>query len=179
MTLAQRYHHACHTPSDIGEHLPTFVDLCRRLNAKKVIELGTRGGVSTIGWLYGLEETDGHLWSVDIDPPPPFKHDRWTFIQGDDLDPETLAQLPRGTVDIVFIDTSHVYEQTVAELNVYRWRVRRGGRIVLHDTELRHPIDAPIFPPYPVKRAVKEFCDEEKLIWTNHPNSFGLAVIQV
>ena len=68
--LVDQYEEACSTPSDIVEHLPYFVTLCQELRAKKVIELGTRGGVSTIAWLYGLELTAGHLWSVDIQPAP-------------------------------------------------------------------------------------------------------------
>jgi predicted O-methyltransferase YrrM len=177
-TIASRYHDACTTPSDIYQHLPTFVDIATKLDAKTVIELGTRGGVSTIAWLYAMEETDGHLWSVDIDPAPELTHDRWTFIQGNDLEPATVAKLP-AQADIVFIDTSHLYEQTLSELNVYRWRVRPGGKILLHDTELRRPEGAPIFPAYPVKRAMTEFCNEEGLAFTNHPNCWGLGIVQL
>lgn len=176
--LADRYRDACATPSDIYEHLPTFVSLVEDLKAKTVIELGTRGGVSTVAWLYGLEKTDGHLWSVDVDPAPELQHPRWTFIQGDDLSVDTINRLPEE-VDIVFIDTSHEYQQTVAELNVYRWMVRPGGKIVLHDTELAHPLGVPVQPRFPVKTAVEEFCFEEGLSWTNTPGCFGLGVIDI
>lgn len=176
--IVDLYEKACTTPSDIYEHLPLFVELCRLLDAKTVIELGTRGGVSTVGWLYGLELTDGHLWSVDIDPAPEFSHERWTFIQGNDLDRDVFNALP-DNADVVFIDTSHEYEQTCAELRVYRWKVRTGGRIVLHDTELAHPYGLPIRPRYPVKAAVEEFCAEEALTWHNYPNCFGLGVITI
>jgi len=176
-SLSDLYLKACTEPSDIYEHLPTFVDLCHQTNASKVIELGTRGGVSTIGWLYGLTFT-GHLWSVDIDPAPmlPFSH--WTFIQGDDLDPAVVKQLP-DDADIVFIDTSHAYADTVAELNVYRWKVRPGGRIVLHDTELEKPWGLRGQPPFPVKTAVEEFCADENLEWTNNPRCNGLGIISI
>jgi cephalosporin hydroxylase len=177
-TIAQRYHHACRTPSDIYEHLPFFVALATRMNAQTIIELGTRGGVSTLAWIYAMQETDGHVWSVDIDPPPEFTDERWTFVQGSDLDPKVLAQLPRD-VDVCFIDTSHEYAQTLSELHVYAPRVRAGGRIVLHDTELRAPFGLHNQPPFPVKKAITEFCTEEGLAWTNHPNCFGLGVIQI
>jgi len=155
--LVDQYEEACSTPSDIVEHLPYFVTLCQELQAKKVIELGTRGGVSTIAWLYGLELTAGHLWSVDIQPAPEHTDawSRWTFLLGDDLDPDVFGQLP-DLADIVFIDTSHWYEQTLAELNLYRAKVRPGGRIVLHDTELPQPLFGPPLPRYPVKTAVEE-----------------------
>jgi cephalosporin hydroxylase len=173
--IAGLYEKARNTPSDIWEHLPKFVDLCLDLNAKTVIELGTRGGVSTIAWLYGLEQTDGHLYSVDIDPAPELEHDRWTFVLGNDLDPVIVKQLPDA--EIVFIDTSHDYQQTVAELNVYRWKVKPGGRIVLHDTELAHPYGVAATPRYPVKTAVEEFCFENGLHWTNFPECYGLGII--
>jgi len=79
----------------------------------------------------------------------------------------------------VFIDTSHWYEQTLAELNLYRAKVRPGGRIVLHDTELPQPLFGPPLPRYPVKTAVEEFCQQERLTWQNHPNCFGLGVISI
>ncbi len=176
-TLAGRYKAACATPSDIYEHLPGFVTLCAELQATKVIELGTRSGVSTIAWLYGLEGR-GHLWSVDIDDRPDIgTHDHWTFIQGDDTDPDIYTQLPSG-VDVVFIDTNHTYDQTVAELNLYRWLVRPGGRIVLHDTELARPKGVH-GPAWPVKRAVTDWATAEGLEWTNTERCFGLAVITV
>lgn len=176
MSVVARYQEAVTTPSDIYEHLPKFVALCEFLQAKKVIELGTRGGVSTIAWLFGLEITDGHLWSVDIDPAPELANERWTFIHGDDLDPKVFNALP-DSADVVFIDTSHDYQQTLAELHLYKWKVRPGGRIVLHDTELAHPYGLPIRPRYPVKTAVEEFCSEEDLAWENFPNCFGLGII--
>lgn len=176
--IGDRYRQAVRTSSDINEHLPKLVELCKSLKAKKIIELGTRGGNSTVAWLFGLHQTYGHLWSVDIDPAPEFTDERWTFIQGDDLSPEVFNQLPNDA-DIVFVDTSHQYEQTIAELHLYKWKVRPGGKIVLHDTELAHPFGMPLRPRYPVKTAIEEFCGEEALSWENFPNCFGLGVISI
>ena len=176
--LYLRYADVCATPSDIYEHLPVFVELVHDVNAKKVIELGTRTGVSTIAWLYALEETGGHLWSVDIDAAPPIgTYPHWTFVQGDDMDSDVYGQLPYD-VDVLFIDTSHDYTHTLRELNLYRWLVRPGGVILLHDTELPHP-EGVIGPPYPVKKAVNEFCAAEGLTWENRPNCWGLGIIEV
>ncbi len=183
MGMYDLYTQRCREPSDMYEHLPVHVETCLQLDAKKVIELGVCAGVSTVGWLYGLELTDGHLWSVDINSPknmPRVDGERWTFIQGDDLDPEVIAQLP-DPVDVVFIDTLHYYEHTLNELAAYLPRVRSGGRIVLHDTEL----DRSYFPPdqreheFPVKDAVTEFCAARGLAWTNRTNCFGLGTICV
>jgi predicted O-methyltransferase YrrM len=176
MSLAEQYATACATPSDINEHLPTMCSLVEQLDATKVIELGTRGGVSTIAWLYALEGK-GHLWSVDIDPHPALEAEHWTFIQGDDCDPFIFEQLPEA--DIVFIDTSHAYQHTCRELALYRWLVRDGGVICLHDTELHTPGDVGPQPPYPVKKAVEEFCTIEGFEWVNHTNNNGFGIIQL
>jgi predicted O-methyltransferase YrrM len=174
MTLEEQFIEACTTRSDIYEHLPVLAQLASE--SKTIIELGTRGGCSTIAFLYGLGEA-GRLWSVDIDPAPEFAADNWTFIQGDDLDVEVFGQLP-DDVDVVFIDTSHGYAQTLAELNLYKWKVRPGGKIVLHDTELARPLGEPRLPAFPVKTAIEEFCNEEGLTWSNRPNCWGLGTVQ-
>lgn len=176
LTLAELYAERCQTPSDIVRHLPRMVDLVRALDAKHVIELGTRSGVSTIAWLHALNETGGRLTSVDLDPKPALGDwPHWSFIQGDDL---AVAD-DLEPADIVFIDTSHHYAQTVAELERYRHLVNPGGVICLHDTELATPEGAPDSdPPFPVKRAVVEFCDRHGLDWLNYPDCYGFAIIK-
>lgn len=177
-TLESEYRRLCETPSDIYLHLPRFVKLVEMTGAKHVIELGTRTGVSTIAWLYGLESTGGRLTSIDIDAKPDIDdHPSWTFIQGDDLAPAITSALEPA--DIVFIDTSHLYDQTVKELNVYRWLVKPGGLIVLHDTELEIPEGAPMRPRFPVKKAVVEFVEAEGYEWQNIPECWGLGIIQL
>ena len=178
--LAAEYDRVASTPSDIYEHLPVFVDMVKQVNAKKVIELGTRTGVSTIAWLYALEQTGGHLWSVDIDTKPAIgDYPHWTFIQGDDESDVVLSQLPEK-VDILFLDTSHHYEHTLRELRLYKAQVRSGGIIVCHDTELPVPEGAPPTDPvYPVKRAIEKFISETGFRWVNLPNCWGLGIIEV
>ena len=178
--LADKYHEMCRTPSDIYLHLPRFVEIVRLGNVQKVIELGTRTGVSTIAWLYALEQTGGHLWSVDLDGKPPIgDYSHWTFIQGDDESDTVLSQLP-SPVDVVFLDTSHWYPNTCRELELYLPMVRSGGLIVCHDTELPLPEGAdPADGAYPVKRAITEFVARHGLRWTNIPECWGLGIIEV
>jgi predicted O-methyltransferase YrrM len=176
MSLATLYEQHAATPSDIVDHLPKFVEYAK--TADTVIELGTRTGVSTVAWLHGLEG-HGHLWSVDVDEQPDIgTYDHWTFIQGDDCSPDVFTVLP-DEVDVVFIDTSHAYLHTLRELNLYRWKVKPGGVILLHDTELARPFDLPKERPYPVRRAIEEFCAAEGLAWENQPESWGLGVIRL
>jgi predicted O-methyltransferase YrrM len=176
--LSRLYAEQCRTPSDIYLHLPRMVAMVQETNAQHVIELGTRTGVSTLAWLHALRRTGGRLTSVDIDTVPPIgQYDHWTFIQGDDCDPDLFASLEPA--DIVFIDTSHHYDHTVRELALYRWLVKPGGLMVLHDTELPIPEGAPPRPLYPVKTAVQEFATAQGFEWINFPDCWGLAVIKV
>ncbi len=177
-------------PSDIVDHLPTFLRTVDELKASQVIELGVRYGVSTIAWLYALDGS-GHLWSVDVAPPTPAPGStlnllaplpdvtHWTFVQGNDTDPYVVAALP-DEVDIVFIDTNHIYEETLEELRLYVPKVRPGGRVLLHDTALAATANAVTpQPPYPVRSAVAEFCRANDLRWTETLDCYGLGTIVI
>ena len=179
-TLAAHYDRLARTPSDIYLHLPRFVGMVQAGQCTKVLELGTRTGVSTVAWLHALAETGGHLWSVDLDTRPAIgEHRHWTYIQGDDTNEAVIAQLP-GPFDICFIDTSHHYQHTLWELQRYIGLVRSGGLIVLHDTELPVPEGAPAGDPtYPVKRAIEQFVAARNLKWFNIPDCWGLGIIEV
>ena len=179
VSLAELYAERCATPSDIYLHLPRMVDLVTELDAKHVIELGTRSGVSTIAWLYGLSQTGGRLTSVDLDTKPDIgDFDHWTFVQGDDTDPVVVSAL--APADIVFIDSSHLYAHTVQELNIYRWLVKPGGVICMHDTELQRPETAgPFEPPFPVRKALLEFVADTRYEHINYPECYGFAVVKV
>lgn len=177
MTLAAEYERLCNVPSDVFQHLPKFVAMVEELDATHVIELGTRTGVSTIAWLHALEGR-GRLTSVDIDAQPPIgDHEHWTFIQGDDMDPDVIARLEPA--EIVFVDTSHHYEHTRAELATYLPLVKPGGRIVCHDTQLRRPEGSAPRPIFPVRTAILEFVDLHGFEWVEHPECFGLGVISI
>lgn len=186
--LAERYSRLCVEPSDVVEHLPTFVAAVKELEATRVIELGVRYGVSTIAWLYALQGK-GHLWAVDtsfpvpatadavhlLDPQGPLGVcDHWNFILGHDTSPTVLDLLPKEA-DIIFIDTNHVYAETLVELELYYPRVRPGGRIFMHDTALEATAGDP--QPYPVRTAVEEFCQDKGLVWHNNPSCCGLGTI--
>jgi predicted O-methyltransferase YrrM len=180
-------------PSDVFDHLPTFVNaVIDRPAPVKVIELGVRYGVSTVAWLWALAHGHGELWAVDGAPPtiePTFQVDllnplmeleHFHFVLGWDTEVSVLAQLP-DEVDIVFIDTNHIYEETLEELELYLPRVKSGGVIFLHDTALvmtPNAGDRPQ-PDYPVRTAMREFCMEHDLEFSDTDVCNGLGQIQV
>ena len=52
---------------------------------------------------------------------------------GESTDPTLVARLP-NTIDILFIDTSHTYRDTLDEILLYSSRIGETGCIVLHDS---------------------------------------------
>lgn len=128
---------------DMLPHITTLQRLAR--GCKYVVEFGVRRGASTWALLDAIAE-DGRLDSWDIAPqmaPDRVRFDpRWTLIGGD-----SLTAVPRETPCLVFIDTSHRYAQTLAELRLSgSWGT---PTIVLHDWNIPD-----------VRRAIVAFLDE-------------------
>lgn len=163
--------------TDISEHLPTLYRLVVDNGLKTVVELGVREGESTVALLEGVHETKGHLTSVDLADCPIARErikryglsERWTFIRGDDV--VTAASWDAGRpIDLVFIDTSHEYEHTQRELEVWEPLVRPWGILAFHDTVTYcHGVWGPI-SAYIQGRGGYQ--------WTNHPNCNGLGILR-
>ncbi len=134
--------------SDIHDHLGTIFYEAVSARPRLIVELGTRGGVSTRALLAAAETTDAHVLSVDLeecsslDLPPRFRS-RWTFIQGDDLafsgQPFEAFCAQRGwppQAEVILIDTSHMYQHTCAELQHWVPRLACPGVMLFHDTNM-------------------------------------------
>jgi predicted O-methyltransferase YrrM len=134
--------------SDIHDHLGTLFLETIASRPKTIVELGTRGGVSTRALLAAAEVCDAQLVSVDIEDCSKLDMDerfvrRWSFVRSDDI---AFAGAPfaefcagRGLppqAQAIFIDTSHTYEQTRAELEHWLPRLAPGGVMMFHDTHM-------------------------------------------
>lgn len=184
-TLADAYRDRLSKPSDIREYLPFLYEQAASRPGCRVLELGTRQGNSTLAFLAGAAESGGHVWSCDVtnvvlDPEgmaPWRRVPQWTFVHGDDMIPAVRAALP-PVADVFFLDTSHEYELTLAELRAYMPRVAPGGVALFHDTHVMG------WPGYewdrdvsPVWAALDEYCAEAGLQWTDMPGKYGLGRI--
>ena len=162
----ERYPEVAAATSDIQRHLPRL----RQEARGTVLELGVRGGSSTVALLAGLEERGGTLWSVDVDPESAAVfpgHAQWRFVLADSRDERPLADagLP-DELDVLFIDTLHTYEQVRDELEVWGDRVVDGGVILFHDTD-----------SYPeIRRAISEWCKARGVPFEFKGRSNGLGV---
>jgi len=152
---------------DMAPHLEHLMDLASR--AKVVVEFGVRGAVSSWAMLDGMAP-DGVLVGVDLEAGCPIPErvrtdPRWTFVVGDSL----TVDLPRHA-DLVMIDSSHEYQQTVLELQ--RAASLTPEVIALHDYLY---INAP-----GVKPAVDEFVasDAPYELVVVHQSDYGLAVLR-
>jgi len=159
-------------PTDIHEHIQTLHLLTIELNLKNILELGTRTGESTIALLLAAKEINGKVTSIDIDSCQEAKEkvekldlkSHWNFIQTDDLEMEWDDQ-----IDHLFIDTSHTYDQTLAELEKFEPLVRKGGLISLHDI-----ISCP-----PVLRAIDDYISKRNDIkFYKFVHNNGLAILR-
>ncbi|GAB4819393.1 hypothetical protein N2152v2_006439 [Parachlorella kessleri] len=134
-----RYKELCSTPSDINEHLPVLRGYAAR--SSTVAEFGVRGIVSTWALLKGLAEgllsnDEKRLVCVDVEAIPGIDEVaelaatvgvELQFLQGD----SAKLSLPFD-VDLLFIDTWHVYGHLKRELAAHCFKARRF--IIMHDT---------------------------------------------
>lgn len=186
VTLQSAYLDRLSRWSDIREYLPFLHEQARSRPGVRILELGSRRGNSTLAFLAGAKESGGHVWSCDVtdvarDPAgmlPWRAHPLWTFTCGSDMDVTAQSLLP-ARCDVLFIDTSHEYEHTLAELRAYMPRVAPGGIALFHDTNIYD------WPGYgwtgdvpPVQQALDEYCAEAGITWENMPGEYGLGIIR-
>src|SRR5262245_12793093 len=135
--IAATYKLKCSQLSDISQHLPTLYRYARQ--CESIAEFGVRGIVSTWAFLRGLLESKGQkreIVCVDIEDVPEMENVRkiaaehgiaLTFMRHD----SATCSIPM--VDLLFIDTWHIYGHLKRELRNHHDRVRKF--IVMHDTE--------------------------------------------
>ena len=192
--LTERYNLLKEKNTDIGHFMDDLALAVKETNAERVFEFGVRYGASTIAFLHALYN-GGLLYSVDCSFPvtdvetgidllssqgPLGCVPYWVFMLGYDTSHMIYDALPTRC-DVLFIDTNHVYEETLAELEKWSSRVRVGGRILLHDTFIEYTGNDPKPEPtqWPVRKAVEEFCAKYSLPYEFKDIYPGLGTIYV
>lgn len=133
--------------SDISDHLPILYRETLARRPKLMVELGTRGGESTQVLLTAAGAVGAPMVSIDIDNVAgairePDLAARWRFVQADDVAfarefPAWCARegLP-GSIDLLFIDTSHLYQHTVEEIAAWFPLLSPSATVLFHDTAM-------------------------------------------
>lgn len=116
---------------------------------KLIVELGTNHGLSTRVLLAAAENIGATLLSIDIndcsgiDINEKYKK-KWCFEQCDDVyfaqhkfDHWKSDKGIDGKVDLLFIDSSHMYDHTVREIKAWFPKLSDRATVIFHDTNVR------------------------------------------
>ena len=131
--------------SDISDHLPTMFVETLRARPRLIVELGVRRGESTFVFERVARLTGATIVSCDLnDCSGTSAYEKRHFVQGDDVEfarrfPEWCRERGiRPEIDVLFIDTSHFYDHTVAEIDAWFPFLSEQGKVILHDTNLTY-----------------------------------------
>ena len=122
---------------DSDKHVLTLYSIAIGMGAKRILELGVRGGSTTLPLLMAAQKTGGSLTSVDIEqtkfvPPAFLGNASWSFVKQDALE-FLRAQRPTEPYDLIYIDDWHAYDHVKNELTEIDRLVSPRTVILVHD----------------------------------------------
>ena len=130
--------------TDISEHLETLYREALTVKPKLIVELGVRTGASTFALSRAAEKSGAWLISLDMEPTLFHSdYEKWRFIHADDIEfADNFPEFSQKTgfepkIDFLFIDTSHTYGHTRAEIEAWAPYLAPGGTMVFHDTNMK------------------------------------------
>jgi cephalosporin hydroxylase len=131
-----------HFPSDISDHLATIFSEAVAAKPRLIVELGVRGGESRFALERAARVTRSYLVSVDIEDCETMcgQSPLWHFVKSDDIQFARIFRdwcSERGIepkIDVLFIDTSHLYEHTVREIKAWFPYLSASCKVLFHDT---------------------------------------------
>jgi cephalosporin hydroxylase len=129
--------------SDVSDHLTTLFLESVAMRPSMIVELGVRSGESTIAFSQVADLFESHLISVDLDDcSQACQNSRQVFVKSDDV---KFAQefnawcesrnFPTA-IDVLFIDTSHEFEHTAAEIENWFPHLSPHSKVLFHDTNM-------------------------------------------
>ncbi len=131
------------TRSDINDHLSNLFVEGMSARPGLIVELGVRGGSSTFVLERVARLSGSKMVSCDYDDcSKSCQWSAWIFVQGDDVAfgksfPDWCAA--RGmspAIDLLYIDTSHLYEHTVQEIEAWFPHLSDMAKVIFHDTNM-------------------------------------------
>lgn len=112
---------------------------------KVILELGVRNGVSTYVFSKIRKFLDNIFISVDIEDCSSVLNDpKWIFKHEDSIkflknyNSWSKDNIKSLKPDVIFIDTSHLYEETLQEIKLSSEILSENGAIIFHDTNHRN-----------------------------------------
>lgn len=129
--------------SDISDHLITLFIEAAAIRPSLVVELGVRSGESTVALGRVADLFGAHLISVDLDDcSQACLCSNQAFVKSDDIQfaKEFSAWCGRcglvPLIDVLFIDTSHEFHHTVAEIANWFPFLSPHCKVFFHDTNM-------------------------------------------
>jgi predicted O-methyltransferase YrrM len=116
---------------------------------RRIVQLGHYYGYSSllIGFMLRAMRAGGQLFSIDIDPRATSFTQRWIDHAGlgeqvrlhvgdssAESSLEAAAKALDGTPELILLDSSHQYEHTLRELDLWVPRMTPGSMMLLHDS---------------------------------------------
>lgn len=126
--------------TDISDHLESmYVEIMKMKPVPQfIVELGVRGGESTVVFDYVNKEIDTKLVSVDLEECEYKCSTNGTFVQADDTHyADVFREVYGSVIDLLFIDTSHIYWHTKQELEKWIPLLNEKATVMFHDTNLK------------------------------------------
>ncbi|QLH77290.1 class I SAM-dependent methyltransferase [Halosimplex rubrum] len=130
--------------TDTSDHLERLFVEALAADPDTVVELGVRGGESTFVFERVARLTGADLVSVDVEGTTyDTDYERWEFVRSDDVAfAEAFEEWCAGrevdpAVDVLFVDTSHEFEHTVAEIDAWFPHLADDAVVLFHDTNMR------------------------------------------
>ncbi|EMA54578.1 class I SAM-dependent methyltransferase [Halococcus thailandensis] len=131
-------------PTDISDHLERLFVEAMQASPDTIVECGVRSGESTFVFERVARLTDADVVSVDIEATSyTTDYDGWQFVNADDVD---FAAAFEGwcdendvdsSIDVLFVDTSHRYEHTLAEIEAWFPHLSENAVVFFHDTNMQ------------------------------------------
>ncbi len=157
--------------ADISAHLWSLYWLARTLPIRTAVELGVRSGDSTRALLAAAEDIGiAVVYSFDMAGDayrvrevtegyglPWF--DRWICEKSDSVS-AAKKFIGGDWIDMVFVDTDHSFQTTIAEIAAWHKLVRVGGIMAFHDVGLDEPGRDGVSP------AIRQFLQVQGDRWT-------------
>ncbi|MEO0185334.1 MAG: class I SAM-dependent methyltransferase [candidate division WOR-3 bacterium] len=129
----------------INDHLETLFAESICSNPKLIIELGVETGQSTFVFERVARLCKARFISVDInDCSNACSWADWIFVQRDDIEfAKEFESFCKNRniepkIDILFIDTSHLYEHTLQEIESYFPYLSNKAKVFFHDTNMKN-----------------------------------------
>lgn len=151
--------------SDMNEHIPVLRYYASL--SENIVEIGTRGGISSCGLLAGRPNSfvtidiDKHCLVHSLYPGllALISNINFAFVLGDSLSSDIINLTKNISPDLLFIDGLHTYRQLKQELVEYNTFVKKF--IIMHDTETFGTVGQDKKKPG-LKLALEEFLYENK-----------------